>query len=59
MSFSDVFNPWAKYHHKDNVTLHCDPTVSEFLFESYHLLLEDETHSARCYGHITKYNEKS
>ena len=34
-------------------------TLTLLLFESSHLLLEDETHSACCYGHITKYNEKS
>ena len=44
---------------KTNSTLHSHSTVSEFLFESSHLLLEDETHSAGCHGHITKHNEKS
>ena len=28
--------------------------ISQFIFKSCHLLLEDETHSTRCHGHTTK-----
>lgn len=54
LSFSLASNTWKKYHYRNYATLYRDSDISEFVSEPCNLLLEDETHSKSCHGHIKK-----